>query len=115
MASDKSRRRELAREYAERKQPVGVYAVRCAASGEAWVAWTKNLDKRWNALLFQARMGGAKDAAFQAAFTTHGEAAFAYDVLEALEETNEHTLETLLPERAAHWREKLGAGEMWGF
>lgn len=112
---DKSRREELLREYAERKQPMGVYLVRCATSGEAWVAWTKNLDKRWNALLFQARVGGAKDAEFQAAFAKHGEGAFSYEVLEELKETNPHTLETLLPERAAHWRAKLGAGEMWGF
>jgi len=112
---DKARRKELTEGYAERKQPMGVYAVRCSASGEVWVAWTKNLDKRQNALWFEARMGNSREKAFQAAFTRHGEDAFSYEILEELEETNPHTLKTLLPERATHWRDKLGAGELRGF
>jgi hypothetical protein len=112
---DKSRRKELTRGYAMRKQPNGVYAVRCGASGEVWVAWTRNLDKRWNALLFQAKSGGAYDREFQAAVTKHGPDTFSYEVLERVEEENEHTLKTLLPERAEHWRQKLNAGTMRGF
>lgn len=112
---DKSRRKELAREYAERKQPNGVYAVRCAVSGEVWVAWTKNLDKRWNGLLLQAKSGGGADTQLHAAATKHGADSLSYEILERVEEANEHTLTTLLPERAAFWREKLGAGALRGF
>jgi len=111
---DKSRRAELMREYAERAPPNGVYVVRCGASGEAWVAWSKNVDKRWNALLL-AKSEHPLDRAFQTALAKHGTESFSYEVLEVISETNEHALATLLPERAAVWREKLGAGEMRGF
>ncbi len=112
---DKSRRKELLQEYAERKPPIGVYAVRCGASGGVWVGWSRNVDKRWNALRLQAEAGRSIDRGFQAAFTQHGSDTFTYDVLEHISEDNEHTLATLLPERAAFWRRKLGAGEMRGF
>jgi hypothetical protein len=112
---DKSRRAELMREYAERTPPNGVYAVRCGASGEAWVAWSKNVDKRWNALLVMGNAGHPLDRAFQAALAKHGPDSFTYEVLEVVEETDVHALATVLPERAAVWRAKLGAGEMRGF
>jgi hypothetical protein len=111
---DKSRRKELAREYADRKQPIGVYAVRCDASGDVWVGGTKNLDKRWNAIVFSANTGGAPEASLQAAWTKHGAESFTYEILEAFEETNEHTLKTLLPERTEFWRSKLGALPLMG-
>ena len=111
---DKSRRKELTREYTERKQPIGVYAVRCAASGEAWVGGTKNLDKRWNAIVFAANAGGAPEASLQTSWTKHGPDSFAYEILEEFEETNPHTLKTLLPERTEFWRNKLGAMPLMG-
>ena len=112
---DKARRSELLREYADRMPPNGVYAVRCAASGETWVAWSKNVDKRWNALLQLGNAGHPLDREFQAALAKHGPDTFTYEVLEWITETNEHKLKTMLLERAAAWREKLGAGEMKGF
>jgi hypothetical protein len=112
---DKSRRAELMREYADRKPPNGVYAVRCGPSGETWVAWSKNVDKRWNALLAMGNASHPLDRAFQAALAKHGPESFTYEVLQIVEETDAHTLATLLPERAAVWRAKLSAGEMRGF
>jgi hypothetical protein len=111
---DKSRRKELMREFVDRRQPIGVYAVRCAASGEAWVGGTKNLDKRWNAIVFSAKAGGAPEASLQAAWMKQGADSFSYEILEALDETNEHTLKTLLPERVEYWRAKLGAMPLMG-
>ena len=35
---DKTSRREAIRDYKEKKTRSGVYAVRCAQSGEVWVA-----------------------------------------------------------------------------
>jgi hypothetical protein len=111
---DKKSRKDLVREYAERKQPIGVYAVRCAASGEVWVGSTKNLDKKQNALWFQLKMGGSTEKAFQAAWNAHGEASFSYEILETITEDNPHTLQTLLPERESAWLEKLGASRLRG-
>lgn len=112
---DKSRRKALMQEYADRKQPVGVYAVRCSASGEVWVAWSRNVDKRWNALAFQLTAGNCPETGLQASWTRHGAESFAYEILEELEESDPHVLERLLPERADLWRAKLNAAALDGF
>jgi hypothetical protein len=105
---DKSRRKELIREYAERPPSVGIFAVKCAATGDAWVGWSKSLDKRQNGLWFSLRTGSLPAAPDLAgAWKVHGEAAFSYEVLEAIGEDNPHKLELLLDERTTHWRREL--------
>ena len=81
---DKTRRRELLRAYAERKPQTGVFAVRCPAANAAWVGWSTSLDKRQNSLWFQLRAGGSPHADMQALWSTHGEDAFSYDILEQI-------------------------------
>ena len=61
------RKRDLVREYKERKQVRGVFAVRCTASGEAWVSASPNLDTQQNGLWFQLRMGNHMNKPMQAA------------------------------------------------
>jgi hypothetical protein len=105
---DKSRRKELMREYAERPPSAGVFAVKCAATDEAWVGWSKSLDKRQNGMWFQLRAGGLPAAPdLAAAWKTHGEGAFRFEILEAISEDNPYKLELLLEERTTHWRGKL--------
>lgn len=107
---DKLRRKELMREYAERPPSVGVFAVACAATGAAWVGWSKSLDKRQNGLWFSLRTGSLPAAPdLSAAWKAYGEEAFRYDILETIAEDNPHKLELLLEERAAHWRSRLNA------
>ena len=105
---DKSQRKALLRDYAERAPSIGIFAVKCAVTGDAWVGWSKSLDKRQNGMWFQLRAGSfpaAPDLA--AAWRAHGEKAFSYEVVEQIGEENPHKLELLLEERTAHWREKL--------
>ncbi len=105
---DKARRKDLMREYAERPPSVGVFAVRCAPTGEAWVGWSKSLDKRQNGLWFSLRTGSLPAAPdLAAAWTAHGEEAFSYEILEVIAEDNPHKLELLLEEHTSHWRDKL--------
>jgi hypothetical protein len=116
---DKSRRKELMDAYRERKPQVGVFAVTCSVSGEAWVGWSSSLDKRQNSIWTQLRSTRSATApgpgrTIQEAWLRHGEAAFSYEVLETIEEDNEHTLKMRLDERARHWREKLNAGVLAG-
>lgn len=111
---DKSRRKELLQQYEERKPSVGVYVVRNSATGEAWVGASRNVDKQKNGLWFSFNLGSSPNLDVQASWKTSGEAAFSYEILEVLEETDPHVIERLLPERATHWREKLGAGTIRG-
>lgn len=111
---DKATRKQIQRDYIERKRSIGVYAVRCAATGEAWVGATRNLDNRKNGLWFTLKSGGAPDKKLQAAWDAHGEASFSYEPLEEVPQDNPHAIPLLLTERTAHWIEKLDADELPG-
>jgi len=103
-------RRAARAAYKERKAPAGVYALRCAPSGEVWVGQTRDLEKIWNRIAFSLRAGGSPHRALQAAWNAHGEAAFAFGALERLEdEALDFARQSALNGRAAFWRERLGA------
>lgn len=113
---EKQRRRELVASYKEAAIVCGIIAVRCAATGDAWVASSRNLKNRQNGIWFSLRQGNHPNRALQAAFNAHGEAAFSYEVVETLpdEELTLYLLGALLKERAAAWRLRLGAGALTG-
>ncbi|MBW8812358.1 MAG: GIY-YIG nuclease family protein [Caulobacterales bacterium] len=113
---DKSSRRQILRDYKERKAPAGVYAVRCAGSGEVWVGATRNLDAQKNSVWFGLSTGGHVNRAMQAAWAAHGAAAFAYEPLERIEDEDLTPLglADALKARERHWRDALGAGRAAG-
>jgi len=103
-------RRAARAAYNERKAVAGVYAVRCVASGEVWVGQTRDLDKVWNRILFTLRGDASPHRALQAAWNAEGEAAFAFEALERLEEEAlDFAKQSALNERTAHWRAALAA------
>ena len=113
---DKQSRRDLISDYKERKAVAGVYAVRCAALGEIWTAGSRNIDAQQNSLWFGLRNGGHINRAMQAAWTTHGEAAFSFEVLERIDDatlTPQGVLDRLKV-RQQHWLETLGARKAVG-
>lgn len=104
-------RKALVRDYRDRKVEAGIYAVRCAASGEAWVGGTPDLATRQNGLWFALRHGSHSEKTLQAAWTAHGEATFTFEPLEVLDDETLGPLgkSSLLKERRAAWIETLGA------
>ena len=111
---DKARRKELIREYRERKPMLGVYAVRCEKAGKVWVAATRNLDRQQNGIWFQLRAAGHPNKAMMAAWRTYGETAFEFEVLEEVTDENPLLLNSLLKDRAAHWLRQLNAEPVVG-
>ncbi len=113
---EKARKKEIARTYAERKRVQGVFAVRCAASGEVWISSSRNLDTQKNSVWFALRMGGHPNGAVQVAWNTHGEAAFTYEIVEELsdEDLTPMGFRDLLKARERDWREVLGGGALVG-
>ena len=113
---DKANRRDLVRDYKERKVIAGVYAVRCAPSGEVWTAGSRNIDAQQNSLWFGPRNGGHINRAMQASWTAHGDASFSFEVLERIDD------EALTPQgvrdrlkvRQQYWQETLGARKAVG-
>ena len=77
--SDAARRRDLVRQYKERKPEVGVFAVRCAASGEAWVAASRTLASARNPIWMSLRHGSHRNRAMQDAWKAHGGDSFTFN------------------------------------
>jgi hypothetical protein len=113
---DKQNRRDAIRDYKERKVSQGIFAVRCAVTGEAWVGRSRNLEQQPNSIWFSLRMGGHRNPALQAAYSAHGAAAFAFEVLETIEDEglSAYGRDNLLKDRDVHWRAALGATKIVG-
>lgn len=91
-------------EFKSRKPHRGVFAVRCAASGHAWVGASPNLDAARNGLWFMLRLGTHRDPALQAEWQVHGEPAFAFEVLEELEgDVLPMLVQDLLKQKKSAW------------
>ncbi len=113
---ERARKKALTRAWLERERSRGVFAVRCAASGQVWVASCRNLDSQKNATWFMLRQGGHPNPKVQAAWREHGEGAFAYEILEHLSDEGftPAGFNDRLKTRARHWREELGADALAG-
>ena len=107
----KNDRRALMRDYKEREVRAGIYAVRCAPTGEVWVGGAPDVSTRRNGVWFSLRMGGHSCPSLQAAWKVHGDAAFAFEVLEVLDDGKLERLgkAALLAERRQHWLATLNA------
>ena len=96
--------------YRERRSAAGIYAVRCAASGQVWVGAAPNLDAIQNRIWFSLRHLGSAFRPLQAAWKEHGEERFTFEELERLaDDLNPILLRDLLKARAAHWQQTLRA------
>lgn len=113
---DRQSRREAIRDYKYRKVSHGIFTVRCAASGEAWIGVAPNVTQMQNRIWFGLRQGGHPNRGLLAAWRAHGEAAFSFEILEEIdtEELGPIGRESLLKERATHWRAELGANKLVG-
>lgn len=96
--------------YKERKDVIGVFAIRCEPTGQIWVGASAHLDTQQNRDWFVLRQGSHINRELQAAWTACGETAFRFEAIEQLEpEENAHFRRALLRERAAHWCQVLNA------
>jgi hypothetical protein len=81
---DRQGRKAAIAAYKERKPAWGVFAVRCAATGQVWVGGSRHVDTQRNGLWFSLRHGASPYRVLQSAWGAQGEAAFAFEVLERL-------------------------------
>lgn len=113
---DKQSRREALRQYKEQAPSVGAFAVRCTATGEAWVGVSKNLEQQKNPIWFGLRLGTYPNRALVAAWKAHGEAAIAFEVLEVLDtkDVSPLAIDLMLKDARQRWRDRLGAPKLVG-
>jgi len=110
---DRLDRKAAVAAYKERKPAFGVYAVICAATGEAWVGQSRHVDTQQNSLWFQLKHGGGRCPSLQAAWTQHGEAEFRFEELERLrEDFPELNRLDELKRRRALWLARLHASAL---
>lgn len=103
-------RRAAVAAYRERKVVAGIYLVRCRASGELWAGQAPDLSTIRNRVWFTLRHGGHRQRGLQGAWNAHGEAAFAFEEIERLDEKAlEAGRERVMKARLAHWCAELGA------
>ncbi len=104
------RRKEAVNAFKMRKTPRGVFAVRCAATGQAWVNSSMNLDAARNGIWFFLRNGYHQNKELQAEWNARGAEAFQFEVLEKLDDdVSPLALSDLLKEKKRHWTAQLGA------
>jgi hypothetical protein len=96
--------------YRERKADVGIYVVRCAASGGLWVGSTPNLRTIWNRLSFSLRQGDARHATLQNAWREHGVGGLTFEIVERVDvEDLDYGGDRTLRDKQERWRRMLGA------
>jgi len=96
--------------YKERKTVAGIFAVRCAASGQIWVGQAPDLATIQNRLWFILRHGSSPHRSLQSAWTAYGPDSLAFEEVERLaEEDVPYLRQAALKERLAYWRDELGA------
>lgn len=110
---DKANRRAAVAAYKEQKPQIGVFAVRCASTGQCWVGTSPNLPAAQNRVFFALRLGSSPHRTLQAAWRQQPESSFTFEVLERLpEDLDRLSHPRVLKERLAHWKQSLGAEQL---
>src|SRR3954469_6163980 len=103
-------RKALVAAYKERKAIPGIYAVRCAATGQVWVGQTPDLATVSNRVWFALRQDCSRIRSLQDAGNMQAGAGFVLEDLERLDDEDRgYVLDAHVKERLDHWRVKLGA------
>lgn len=108
-----NRKKDLVREYKERKTRPGIFSVRCVAEDATWTGTSRDLDSQQNGIWFQLRMGNHMNKALQQAWNRHGADAFRFEILEVVEDDNPEMIGLLLKDREVYWRERSGATKLF--
>jgi hypothetical protein len=96
--------------YKERKAVAGIYMVRCATSGEAWIGQSPTLDTVQNRIWFALRLGSSPHADLQKAWHEYGADNFTFEIVEQIDdEEAPYFKDDLLKRRLEYWRLKLEA------
>ena len=97
--------------YKERKVAAGIYAVRCAPTGEQWIGRAGDLSTIRNRVWFALRLGNHAQRVMQAAWNAHGADAFDLVELERFEDDEPaYVRRSKARDRLAFWRIELDAG-----
>ena len=107
---DRQIRKDAIAAYKRRKPALGVYAIICTATGEAWVGSSNRVDTQKNKLWFELGLGNSRLSSVQAAWNRHGGQEFRFEELDRLrEDFPEIDRDDELKKRQALWQTRLQA------
>jgi hypothetical protein len=110
MTLDNQARKARIAAFRERTPVAGIFALRCTASGQAWVGSAPDLATIANRHRFTLRQGQHRQRDLQQAWTAHGEAAFAFETVEAFADDGSAPASfSALQERVRMWAARLDA------
>ncbi|CQR55575.1 GIY-YIG nuclease family protein [Paenibacillus sonchi] len=112
---EKSKRKELAYNYAHSHRPMGVYRIVNTRNDKVFVGSSINLDGVWNKHKFMLDIGNHENKALQADWKEFGEQAFVFEILERIKPEEDFVAEVselakyrkLLPDLENKWLEQL--------
>ncbi|MNO40766.1 GIY-YIG catalytic domain protein [compost metagenome] len=112
---EKSKRKELAYNYAHSHRPMGVYRIVNTRNDKAYVGSSLNLDGVWNKHKFMLDIGNHDNKGLQADWKEYGEKAFVFEILEQIKPEEDFVAEVselakyrkLLPDMENKWLEQL--------
>ncbi|MBX3577197.1 MAG: GIY-YIG nuclease family protein [Rhizobiaceae bacterium] len=102
-------RKAAVAEYKKRKAVAGIYAVRCAATGQVWVGRAPDIETIQTRLWFGLRTDGNQHPAMQKAWNAHGADSFSFEELELVDADDAYARDSALKDRMEHWRATLKA------
>jgi hypothetical protein len=106
----KEQKKEAAAKFKEKKACIGVYAVRCAPTGQVWVGTSRNLEAAGNGIWFALRIGTHREGGLQEVWNAQGQPAFEYEVLEKIkDDISPLLIVDLLKARKLYWLTQLNA------
>ncbi len=102
-------RKELVREYKERRKPAGVFMIKNTANGKVLLGSSLNLEGPLNSARFMLRIGSHGNAALQNDWRAYGEDSFTFEILETVRESDTpgFNIEDELTLLEQIWLEKL--------
>ena len=102
-------RRELTREYRDRRKPAGVFMVKNTANGKILLGSSLNLEGPLNSHRFMLRIGKHENEPLQKDWLAFGEDSFVFEILETVQESDApgFNLEDELTLLEQIWLEKL--------
>jgi hypothetical protein len=109
---NKSRQKELTRTYKMAMPPTGIFTIKNIATGKTLLEGSRNLTGAMNRHRFELRQGVHRNRALQADWQCYGEAGFAFEIVERIEQKAEADFDyaaelTVLSDL---WREKRPLG-----
>lgn len=77
-------RREVSREYRERRKPAGIFQVKNTVNGKVLLGSSLNLEGPLNSHKFMLTIGRHKNEALQLEWNEYGAGAFVFEILEVV-------------------------------